>query len=171
MEDEAIKGIVDQAIRAAIEAMKIEKDSFVDEAYTKTKQRLRALPIILDRLEENRARLAMMEKENALQGKSKSIIRFTAHGQRVDPLEALEAVKQDLAAHIAADEFEVEQIENALHFFQGDPYYCTVYDHYFNGATDDDLAERLFCDASTIRRHRGTLIHKIAIRLYGAFAI
>ena len=104
-------------------------------------------------------------------GKSKSIVRFSASGVRVDPEEMLEAVRRSVEAHIAADQEEIDAVTSALGCVKDDYYYPAVYDGLVFHKTDAELAEMLYCDESTIRRNRSRLIHIIAIRLYGVEAI
>lgn len=166
-----MKELIETAVRAGIQAALVEKmTSPADDAYKQTVRRLEAVTILQDRIADNQARLEGL-KEEGVQGKSKSIVRFSASGVRADPMEMFEAVLADLEAHIAADTEEVETVMRAMTTVQGDYYYKTVYDRYIDGKQDSEIAKDLFCDESTVRRNRGRLVHRIAIRLYGAVAL
>lgn len=165
-----IKEIIDASVKAAIAAMIVESKNHVDDAYKATLRRLDALKILMDRVEDNKNRLAGLEEEG-VQGKSKSIVRFSATGIRVDPMEQYEAVLADLEAHIAADEQEIEIIDQAMKYVQDDFYFKTVSGKFIDNLSDEVIAEELFCDASTVRRHRGRLVHRIAVYLYGSAAL
>lgn len=55
----------------------------------------------------------------------------------------------------------------ALSFISDDPYYLTVEARYLRGVGDYDIAERLNCDPSTVRRNRHPAGAVLALRLYG----
>lgn len=165
-----IKDIIEAAVRAGLQAMFEEKRNAPDDAYKATLRRLDAMKILQERIADNTARLEGL-KEDGVQGKSKSIVRFSAAGVRLDPMEMYDAVLADLEAHIAADTEEVETVMRALNSVQKDYYFDTVYGKYVDGIPDEDIAKKLFCDDSTVRRHRGRLIHQIAVYLYGTRAL
>jgi DNA-directed RNA polymerase specialized sigma24 family protein len=52
-----------------------------------------------------------------------------------------------------------------------DPYYRALEGKYFEQKSDDELAEELNCDVSTVWRNRGRLVTRLAIRLYGVDAV
>lgn len=164
-----IKEAIDAAVRAAMAAMLAEKKP-PDDAYKQTLRRLDAVKTLQARIHDNKERLIGL-KEDGIQGKSKSIVRFSASGVRADPAEMYEAILADLEAHIAADTEEVETVTRALESVQKDYYYDTVYAKFMEDMTDEDIAQKLFCDDSTVRRHRGRLVHQIAIYLYGVQAL
>ena len=166
-----MKELIEASVQAGIKAMLVEKiNTPSDDAYKQTLRRLEAVTILQERIADNKARLEGL-KEDGVQGKSKSIVRFTASGVRVDPMEMYDAVLADMEAHIAADTEEVETVLCALASVQNDYYYKTVYDRFMDGKPDAEIAQELFCDESTVRRNRGRLVHRIAIRLYGAVAL
>lgn len=146
------------------------KSVTASDAYKATERRLRALPILRDKVEYDRERLDEY-KCGVVRGKSKSITRFTTSGSRLDPLEMIEALEQDTAAQIATDEYEIKLIEDALSIIKKDPYYAAVYDKYILDKTDDEIAEQIPCDPSTVRKNRGRLVRQLAVRMYGATAI
>lgn len=160
--------------KAALEAIARNTARFqsmtANEAYKATERRLRALPDLQEKVEADKAQLAEYEA-GIVRGRSKDIIRFSASGSRVSPEEKLDALKQDLAARIAADEYEIGLIENALKVIENDPYYKTVFNRYVLQENDEDIAEQIHCDASTVRRRRGQLVRRLAVRLYGVDAI
>ena len=106
-----------------------------------------------------------------MSGHSKSIVRFTRSGVRLSPDEIMEALVQDMTAAIAADEHEVETIADALRTIESDLYFQTVEGRFIHGKTDDEIAEAIACDPSTVRRNRGRLVRKVAVWLYGVQAI
>ena len=166
-----IISLIDESVRRAMTAMIVEHRKITDDAYKQTVARLEALGAIKASLKDSMAKLEGMRKERQLQGKSKSIIRYSAPGIRVDPEEMFEAVCQSLEAHIAADQQEVSEMERALDYISGDLYFPVIQERYFNGKTDEEISAQLNCDVSTVRRNRGRLVRRLSIRLYGAQAI
>lgn len=140
------------------------------DTYKATERRLRALPILQDKVEYDKERLREYEKGTA-PGKSKDIVRFNNSSSRLDPIDKINALMDDLAARIAADEHEIMLIEDALKLIENDIYYKAVFNRYILQENDDDIAEQIPCDSSTIRRHRGRLVKQLAVRLYGVDAI
>lgn len=165
LQDDVLQ-IIEETVKKTVLLMIAQQNAQPDDCYKQTIKRLRALPILKERIRDNTARL-----EGPLQGKSTSIVRFSADGVRADPEEMLEAVRQSLAAHIAADKEEVEEVETALSYVGHDYYYTAVYDSYILNKPDAEIAEELHCEDSTVRRNRGRLTRIIAVRLYGKYAI
>ncbi len=122
------------------------------------------------KIEDDKERLAEIEAGD-IRERSKSIVRFSKTGSRISPEEMLEGLKQDLIARIAADEHEIQQIENAVAAIEDDAYCMVVYNRFILCETDEEIAEQIPCDPSTVRRNRGRLIRKLAVRLYGVDAI
>ena len=166
-----IISLIDESVRRAITAMIVEHRKITDDAYKQTVARLEALEAIKASLEDSIAKLEAMREEGRIQGKSKSIIRYSAPGIRVDPEQMFEAVCQSLEAHIAADQQEVNEMERALGYIADDLYFPVIQERYFSGKTDEEISVKLNCDVSTVRRNRGRLVRKLSIRLYGSQAI
>ena len=88
-------------------------------------------------------------------------------GMRLDPEEVHTMQLAMLRGRLAADERELKRMNIALSFISDDPYYLTVEARYLRGVGDYDIAERLNCDPSTVRRNRIRLVRMLALRLYG----
>ncbi len=165
----AVMAVIEETVKKAFETMYAARDFRPDNCYKQTIKRIKALPILRERVEEYSARLG--ENGNLMPGKSKSIVRFSASGVRADPEEMLEAVRRTMEAHLAADQEEIDTVTTALSCVQDDFYFPAVYDGLVLHKSDIELAEQLYCDESTIRRNRSRLIRIIAVRLYGVEAI
>lgn len=166
---DAVLAVIDEAVKRAVTAMYAERNARPDNCYKQTIHRIKLLPTLQERVNDNKARLS--EDGNLMPGKSKSIVRFSASGVRADPEEMLEAVRKSVEAHLAADQNEIDIVTKAMESVKGDYYYSTVYDGLILHKTDAELAEKLYCDESTVRRNRSRLIRIIAVRLYGVEAI
>ena len=165
-----IEVAIKKAVEAGLQAGRLQTEKCATEAYRATERRLYAYPVLLKKVEDDRERLAEL-LNGSVRERSKSIVRFSRYGSRLSDDEKLEALIVDVQATIAADEHEIETMYKALETIAHDPYYETVTGKYLDGKHDDEIAEGLPCDASTVRRNRGRLMRKLAIRLYGARAI
>lgn len=83
----------------------------------------------------------------------------------------MEAVIIDLEAAIAATSHELEAIEKALASIRDDPYYLAVDGKYIQRMNDEEIAEKIHCDPTTVWRNRKRLIQRLAVRLYGVDAV
>lgn len=154
----------------AVEAGKMSAEREVRDTYRATERRLYALPILKAKIKEDKGRL----EEIMILGpgeSSKGITRFQKSGVRLEPEDIKDAAIIDLKATIAADEYEVETIEAALKYIEKEPYYFTVEGKYLYRLTDDEIAEKIHCDKSTVYRNRKNLVQTISVRLYGSRAV
>ena len=161
---------VEELIKRAVEAGSRSASQKVKDAYKATERRLYGLPILRQKMEDDQERLEDM-KRNGLAQRSKSIVRFSKSGVRLSPEEILEAVVADLEANIAADEYEIQIMERALKTIAKDNYYLTVTGKYFDHLTDEQVAELIPCDTSTVWRNRKRLVQRLSVWLYGVAAI
>lgn len=175
MDEETLKKLIEDGIQKAISAGRIAQQEDSKTPYKATERRLYALPHLEEKLAIDKENLEYLEGDEFscghFQGKSKSIVRFSATGIRVSPEQQAEALVQDIRARMAADEEEIRMVRKALDAIKPDCYYRTVEARYFENLHDDLVAEELFCDASTVRRNRSRLVRIVAIRLYGSKAI
>ena len=165
-----IDDVINKAIARAVEAGRISAERTAKDAFKATERRLYALPILRQRLEDNRERLAELE-EYGPRGRSKSITRFQKSGVRLSPDEIYDAIHADMVATIDADEYEIADMERALAVVADDEYYQTVTGRYFEKLPDEQVAELIPCDTSTVWRNRKRLVQQIAVWLYGADAV
>ena len=77
----------------------------------------------------------------------------------------------DMEAGIAADQYELDNIEKALAGIADDEYYLTVSGRYLQGLSNEQIAERIPCEISTVWRNRKRLVQQLAVLLYGAAAV
>lgn len=139
------------------------------DAYKATESRLFALPVLRQKVEDDRRALEEL-KAHGLTQRSKSLVRFSRSGQRLSREEILEAVVMDKEAVIASDEYEIECVERALAPFQTDPFYYALEAKYFLDYEDEDAAQELHCGKTQLWRQRKRLVHGVAVMLYGAMA-
>lgn len=155
------------------EADKVSRREMEKRAIQATERRLYALPILMQRIEDNREELNELEScgKDALRGHSMSLVRLIRPGMRLDPDEVHEAQLGELRARLAADEREVRKMQAVLNDLTEDPYYATIELKYIKGETDMEISKKLCCDPSTVGRNRARLLKRMAIRLYGSMML
>ena len=161
---------VESMIRKAVEAGRLSAERSPKDAYRATERRLYALPDIRAKLADDRETLADVKKYG-VKNKSHSVTRFMKSGVRLTPEEALAAVVMDLEAGIAAGEHEIQVMERALASIADDEYSATVTGKYIDRLTDEEIAERIPCDPTTVWRNRKRLVQRLSVRLYGVEAV
>lgn len=62
---------------------------------------------------------------------------------------------------------EVYMLEDALKSIENAPYYIVILERYIGGKTDEQIAEKLYCEVTTVWRNRMRLLNKMAVRLFG----
>lgn len=160
----------DAIIQKAVNAGRAQGMSIAKDAYKATERRLYALPVLRQKVEDDKEKLEQIKTHGAPE-RSKSIVRFSRTGYRLTPEEMLEANIKYLEATIAADEYEIECVEKALTAIEADTYYETVKGKYIDGRSDEQIAETIPCDYTTVWRNRKRLVQKVAVMLYGAQAV
>lgn len=157
---------IEEIIKQAVEAGRLSAETTSKDAYKATERRLYALPVLRDKRADDLERLAEI-RENGLRHRSKDILRFNRSGSRLSMEEVLEAVTMDLEASIAATEYEIETLERALSRIADDPYYRTVTGRYIDAISDEEIAEDIPCETTTVWRNRKRLVQRLAVWLYG----
>jgi len=165
-----LMAVINEAVERAVAATRTAQATEAKDIYKQTERRLYAYPHLLEKVQDNIARLTDLEA-GITQGHSTSIVRFSPSGVRVDPDDMLEAILCDARARLSRDQQEVEVIQKALKGIERDAYFATVPARYFDGRADWQVADELHCDDSTVRRNRARLVRVITIRLYGVAAV
>lgn len=166
----SIDEIIKKAVGAGLEAGRLSAERSTRNAFKDTERRLYALPTLRQKLEDDKERLEEI-KTYGPRSRSKSITRFGKSSVRLTPEEILEAVVTDMEATIAADEYEIERMEKALSIIADDEYVETVTGRYIEGLTDEEIADAIHCDTSTVWRNRKRLVQRLSVWLYGAKAV
>ena len=161
---------IENIIKRAVAAEHLAAARSARDAYTATERRLYAVPVLRKKLQDDMARLAEI-KQYGPQQKSSSITRFIKNGIRLTPEEIQEVLIMDMEAGIAADQYELDNIEKALAGIADDEYYLTVSGRYLQGLSNEQIAERIPCEISTVWRNRKRLVQQLAVLLYGAAAV
>lgn len=136
----------EKAIAKAVDTGRVLGLKTVRDAYKATERRLYAYPIITQKILDDIEQLEEL-RENGPRSISKSIVRFQASGSRLTKEEIVDGLILDFEAKIAANEHEIEQLDQALALIREDSYYRAVSGRYFDQLTDAEIAEEIPCDA------------------------
>ena len=166
--EQALKKVLDMGLKFGLERGKCE----AKEAFRKTESRLYAYPELLRNIEKYKRDIEDLRREDP--GRSKDIVFFSIHGgggNRLSAEEVQEARILLVQRKVYRDQVEIDEISAALKNVENDEYYTLLTMRYFEGKSDDEIAEKIACDPSTVRRNKGRLIRMVAIKLYGAEAV
>lgn len=163
------KTLIDEAIKAALLAGRLQTTPAAKDVFKATERRLYSIPVLEQKVRNDKENLAEM-RANGTRWRSKSIMRFQRSGFRVDPAEMLEAIIRDLEATIAADEYELEIIRGAMEAFEDDPYYLAVTGRYIEKYEDGAIAFEIGCSPTQVWKQRVRLVKDISVMLYGSAA-
>ena len=155
----------EEIIRMAVEAGRISAERSARDAFKATERRLYAVPDLRAKLSDDQEEL-------------EDIQLFISEGNSFQP-EDIRAVIIDLEAAIAATSHELEALDKALASIRDDLYYLAVYGKYIQRMSDEEIAKKIFelfewdmpCHPTTIWKNRKRLVQRVAVRLYGAYAV
>jgi DNA-directed RNA polymerase specialized sigma subunit len=164
-----IEKIIKKAVKEGIAAGYSVKQQEVKNYYKQTEKRLYSYPNLKLGINAYQDEIKSLKKYG-LPGKSKSIV-YMPSGSRLDRDDLLEARIQDLCYKIQCNKDEIKEIDEALKLIKDDAWYKVIEYKYFQGHKDNEIAEILTCDESTVRRNKKRLVNKIVVRLYGAAAL
>jgi DNA-binding NarL/FixJ family response regulator len=119
---------------------------------------------------DDKGRLEEIMRDGAPE-QNKSVIRNSRAGMRITSSEILDALIQNLAATIIANEHEVDTITRALKTIESDVYYLVIKEKFVDGKGDEEIAKMVPCNPATVRRNRGRLIRRLSVYLYGVYAL
>lgn len=114
----------------------------------------RAAKLRFESLEDLKIMIAAQEYEIEM-------ISQKAELSEEDGLRLIELEKDTLQKRL-----EVRRLMEAIAQIQNEPYVMSITGRYIAGQRDEETAEQLFCDVSTVRRNRKKLLRKIAEELY-----
>ncbi|MFT9496621.1 hypothetical protein [Anaerosolibacter sp.] len=168
-----IKAIIEQAVQEGIAAGTrvgyAARKQEIKNCFKQTEKMLYAYNDLKDNIENYKEEIEEL-KRYGLPEKSKSIV-YMPSGSRLGSQDLLDAKIQDLNFKIQASEREVYKIDKALEGISNDVWFRLIELKYFQQKNDDEIAEILNCDPSTIRRNKKRLINRISVRLHGADAL
>lgn len=165
---EVIKDLLSKAVTKAYAAGK----RAAKDPYRQTERRLRAYPVLKHNVEQYKADIEDIKREDF--GKSQSLVLFRRNSGQ-PPKKDLDEIREEkiieVRAKLLRDEKETREIEMALAYVRDYPYYGLIEMIYFQGLEQVEIEDRLHCDRSTIYRNRKILVSRISEVLYGADAL
>lgn len=171
-----INKVIEQAVTKAVNAtmlLGVEKGKTeAKNLFKQTEIRLYAYPELRKNIERYNQDIEDLRKEGP-GGRSKDIVFYSTHGggTRLSAEEILEGRVMVLQKKIYRDQTEIDEIAYALQAVADDDYYPVIKMKYFEGKSDEDIANIISCDPRTIRRNKSRLVRRIAVKLYGAEAV
>jgi hypothetical protein len=156
--------IIDRAFKAGYECRKQEVKNY----FKQTERRLYDYPELKENIEKYKLDIEDLKKEK-WSVRSKDIVRMPeGSGNRLTPDEKQQVKIMSVEIKSDRDTTEITEIEYALNAVKHDEYYMVIEYKYFDKMNDIDIATIMCCDDSTVRRHKSRLVHRIALKLYGA---
>lgn len=185
--DELIDKAVEKAFSAGRSLEKIEsrkkRNPFLDE----TEKRLYAYPDLQLKVEKTEADIADLKKEiddyektGEAQGRSKDIVcASSSGGQRLTYQEKHEAIIQDKQLSLDRTKKEIKEIDDMVEILSWRDKNKTVKEvwvdtltmKYFESKKDDEIADLLHCDKTTVWRNRSRILSRLTTLWYGADAL
>ncbi len=102
--------------------------------------------------------------------KSTSIVEYTPHTGKVSsivlPEESVESAVQERLRSVQGTVQVVELIDKCMLALKNDPYYCILEMRYFEGRTQEDIAEHLGCSQVTVSKNKNRLVKELSLRLF-----
>lgn len=166
-----IEKIINHAVSTAVEATMKSMSQKPKNIYKQTESKLYAYPTLVKNIKRYELDIADLRKEKITE-KSKDITSYSeCSGIRLTPEEKQEAKIIAVQMKKSRDEAEVKEIETALSEVADDAYYKIIELRYFENLADEDIAEALYCDKTTVWRNRARLVKKLSVVFFGADAI
>lgn len=167
--NKGIEEIIKKAVSEGIKVGYTIKEREIKNYYKQTEKRLYAYPGLKSGIKAYQDEISDLEKYGPPE-RDKSIV-YMPSGSRLSEDDLKEARIQDLNYKIQCNQREIKEIDDALKLIKNDAWYMIIGYRYFQGKSDDEIAELMHCDRTTICRNRKRLVNKIAIRFYGADAL
>ena len=162
---QTVTEVITTGVLVGMQAAKNE----VKNVFKQTELRLYAYPELKKNIDKYLADIEDLECESP--GRSKDIVFYRTGSSRLTADEIQEARIMVIKGKINRDQNEINEIDFALEAIGKDEYYQVIAMKYFEGKNDDEIAEIISCDPSTVRRNKSRLIRRIAVKLYGAQAV
>lgn len=187
-----IEKVIDRAVEKAFTAgrslEKIESRKKRNPLLDETEKRLYAYPDLQLKIEKNiqciadlRAEIEDYEKTGEAQGRSKDIVYIPSGGtgHRLTFQEKKEFIIAEKEASMERTKKEIKEIDEVVEILSWkdkertikEPWIDTLTMKYFELKKDDEIADVLHCDKSTVWRNRGRLLSRLMTLWYGADAI
>ena len=108
-------------------------------------------------------------KQFGMRKRSTSITSFSGNVGLIETKTDAEKVEEKIEMiefSITTTRSFIRIIDDAIECLKGDPYYDLIRLRYFEGYSQEEIAEHFDCDVRTIRRNKNRLINLLQIRLF-----
>lgn len=108
-------------------------------------------------------------RQFGMRKKSASITSFSGNSGLIEVKSDSEKVEEriemiEFSIHTTRNFIKI--IDEAVHALKDDDYYDLIRMRYFEGCTQEEIAEHFDCDVRTVRRNKNRLINLLQIRLF-----
>lgn len=185
--EEIINKAVEKAFLAGRKLEKMERKKKRSPYFEEAERRLRAYPdlklkiekTLLD-IEDLKKEIVDYQKTGQAQGRSKDIVCITnLGGRRISFIEKKEALILDRELSLRQTQKEIHEIDETIDILSWqdknktvtEPWIDTVKLKYFENMKDDEIAELLHCDKTTVWRNRSRIMNRLLTLWYGIKAL
>lgn len=102
--------------------------------------------------------------------KSTSIVEYTPKSGTVHGIvledDTVESMIANVERSVEGTVQAISLIDKAMDTLKGDPYYCILEMRYFEGRTQEDIADHLGCSQVTISKNKNRLVRELSMRLF-----
>ncbi len=79
--------------------------------------------------------------------------------------------RADVEALLTRNRLAAKRIDRAVTSLSGDPYFEILHLKYTEGRSEEEIAEMLSCDPSTVRRNKNRLLERLSVLFFGIDAL
>ncbi len=79
--------------------------------------------------------------------------------------------REDIRALLTRNRLAAKRIDKAIAALSDDPYHAILHMKYMEGLPEEEIAEHLCCDPSTVRRNKNRLLERLGVIFFGIDAV
>lgn len=172
--EEIIKIVISETVKLLEEKQLLKPNSVNDKtAYAKTEALLYNYMGFKRVVEERKQEIEDIRKHGV--PRSCAVTEYVQKGGLPHGI-VLEEESVEIAVHriecaIQDTVHAINLIDRCMAALKTDPYYCILEMRYFEGRTQDDIADYLGCSQVTVSKNKGRLVKELSIRLFPNQAI
>ena len=102
-----------------------------------------------------------------VEGREEKVIRLVPGGDALGFYSEADAVRRQLVRNRLA----LKRIDRAVKALEKDPYYALLELKYTDGLPEEEIAYRMHCDPSTVRRNKNRLLGRLSVIFFGVDAL
>lgn len=166
---EMINRGISRAVQAGAQSAKQSGSRGCRERVERLLYARRGLEILITSLEEELAARtdAAPPSSMAYEKTENKVVHLLPSGQAL----GMPQDRQEMEALLLRNRLAVKRIDTAVASLADDPYHEILPLKYTEGLPEEEIAERLCCDPSTIRRNKNRLLERLAVIFFGIDAL